>query len=200
MARVGRPPKGPYRGKSTVFSTRITPELRSQLEQAAFASQRSLSQEVEHRLFRSFLDEAAHTNELGGPHNYAFMRLLGAAVAALEAARGIRWFQDHKLRSEVEELIKNILPHYMDLAAGNAGDPRSRSIDENVMGLAGELAAAVATGTSIEAAVTTAKSMIEKAEGKLRGPQGSDQTKKDRRAKGTLERPQRKLKIGKLPS
>ncbi len=53
-AGAGRKPKGEYRGKSAVFSTRITPDLRRDLEKASKKSGRSLSQEIERRLKDSF--------------------------------------------------------------------------------------------------------------------------------------------------
>ena len=56
MAKAGRKPKGEYSGKSAVFSTRIRPDTRDALWQAAKASGRTLSQEVEFRLRRS-IDE-----------------------------------------------------------------------------------------------------------------------------------------------
>ena len=46
----GRKPKGEFKGKSSVFSTRITPTTRAALEREAQRSGRSLSQEVERRL------------------------------------------------------------------------------------------------------------------------------------------------------
>lgn len=52
----GRPPKGTHRGKSAVFSTRITPQTRRGLEEAAKRSQRSLSDEIETRLSESLTD------------------------------------------------------------------------------------------------------------------------------------------------
>jgi hypothetical protein len=50
----GRKPKGPIKGKSAALSTRITPELRQLLDDAAEEAGRSLSQEVELRLRASF--------------------------------------------------------------------------------------------------------------------------------------------------
>jgi TraY domain len=50
----GRKPKGEIAGKAAWLSTRITPELRRQLDDAAEKSGRSLSQEVERRLRDSF--------------------------------------------------------------------------------------------------------------------------------------------------
>lgn len=53
MAKRGRKPKGEYHDKVSVFSTRITAQLRADLVDASERNTRSLSQEVEHRLRRS---------------------------------------------------------------------------------------------------------------------------------------------------
>lgn len=50
----GRPPKAPGDGKRWPLNMRTTRELRDRLEQAATASGRSLAQEVEMRLEKSF--------------------------------------------------------------------------------------------------------------------------------------------------
>jgi hypothetical protein len=50
----GRKPKGDFAGKAAWLSTRITPELRQNLNRAAQESGRSLSQEIERRLRASF--------------------------------------------------------------------------------------------------------------------------------------------------
>jgi len=54
MTRSGRQPLGPFAGKHKTFTTRITPETRARLDAAAAESGRSLSQEIELRLERSF--------------------------------------------------------------------------------------------------------------------------------------------------
>lgn len=51
----GRPPLGPYSGKRKNFTTRITAEGKLRLQNAAKSAGRSLSQEIEYRLERSFL-------------------------------------------------------------------------------------------------------------------------------------------------
>jgi hypothetical protein len=55
-AGAGRKPKGPIKGKSAAISTRVTVELRRQLDDAASQSGRSLSQEIEVRLRHSLAE------------------------------------------------------------------------------------------------------------------------------------------------
>ena len=57
MGKKASGPKKAIRRQVVVFSTRIRPDLRDRLEKAAKQSGRSLSQEVEHRLRRSFVED-----------------------------------------------------------------------------------------------------------------------------------------------
>ena len=76
--RRGRPPLPPGEAKRSSFSTRLRPELKTKLEQAAADEGRSLSEEIEFRLERSFLTED-HLRFLAGD---------------LRGATFIRWFLD----------------------------------------------------------------------------------------------------------
>ncbi len=74
--KPGRPPAGPYEGKRKTLSTRITPELRDKLEAASKASGRSLSQEIELRLDRSFqTDVQLHVWTARSRPMFSYMRL-----------------------------------------------------------------------------------------------------------------------------
>jgi len=74
--RPGPAPKGEYVGKSAVLSTRITQDLRDALESAASTSERSLSQEIEYRLRRSFREDQRVADTFGSRQNYALLRIL----------------------------------------------------------------------------------------------------------------------------
>ena len=71
---------GEYAGKSSVFSTRIRPDLRRYLEKAAKTSGRSLSQEVEHRLRRSFVEDDKIADAFGDRRTYRLMRMMADAI------------------------------------------------------------------------------------------------------------------------
>jgi hypothetical protein len=73
----GARPKGEYAGKASWLSTRITGDLRAKLEGSAQKCGRSLSQEVEHRLRRSF--EAGREYDLE-PFLRALQFLINEAV------------------------------------------------------------------------------------------------------------------------
>ena len=76
----GPVPRGEYAGKSTVFSTRIRPDLRQKLEQAAKKSRRSLSQEIEHRLRRSFVEDEKISEMFGDRRTFLLMQMMAMAI------------------------------------------------------------------------------------------------------------------------
>lgn len=65
--RRGPAPKGDYADKAATISTRITQELRDRIEAAAKKSGRSLSQEMETRLRRTFREEDELAKQFGSP-------------------------------------------------------------------------------------------------------------------------------------
>lgn len=95
--RGGSRPKGEYVGKSQVFSTRIRPDLRSRLEQASKKSGRSLSQEIEHRLRRSFVEDDKIAERFGGRRNYWVMKIIALALEGADAGfhtKNGNWLDD----------------------------------------------------------------------------------------------------------
>jgi len=104
----GRPPKGPYHGKSKTLSTRITAELRSRLEEAAGATGRSLSQEIEFRLERSF-EKAA---DFGGVLNSITLQTMGEFLHKLETATGRPWRADPVVFDMAREIAFSVLEYF----------------------------------------------------------------------------------------
>jgi hypothetical protein len=91
----GPAPKGEYFGKSSVFSTRIRPDLRKKLDAAATKSGRSVSQEVEHRLRQTFIDEDQIADRFGDRLTYSLMRMMALAIhLPTSVAKPSRWLQD----------------------------------------------------------------------------------------------------------
>jgi hypothetical protein len=72
--RPGPKPRGPFDDKRKTLTTRITEETRTKLEAATAATGRSLSQEIEFRLERSFQTEEAIS--AAGPRTQALLRAL----------------------------------------------------------------------------------------------------------------------------
>lgn len=94
--RPGPKPRGPFSDKRKTITLRITQATRERLEQACQESGRSLAQESELRLDRSFLDDSARhqlkNDGFGNEHNYRLAKLWGGIAAARGAeAAGTDW-------------------------------------------------------------------------------------------------------------
>jgi hypothetical protein len=83
MGKRGPAPRGEYGGKigrTAVLSTRLQPDTRVRLSVAAKSNGRSLSQELEHRLRGSFIEEDKVVDFYGSQSNAAVVKLLGAVI------------------------------------------------------------------------------------------------------------------------
>ena len=111
--RRGPAPRGPFTGKRKTLTTRITEGTREQLEAAAEATDRSLSQEIEFRLERSFLtDEARRDREeraYGGAHTHALLRLFGDTIKGIEMQTSGSWTEDQYTFDQVRLGIQTFL-------------------------------------------------------------------------------------------
>ncbi len=107
-------------GKRTPLNMRSTRELRERLEREAADSGRSLAQEVEFRLERSFEEEksqAAISDEaVGGVYasfgkleTFLVARLLANAIQTIEAVTGKNWMDDPEVHRQTQEACKTIL-------------------------------------------------------------------------------------------
>jgi hypothetical protein len=92
-------------GKRYPLNMRTTKELRDKIEEAAMASGRSLVQEVEFRLEKSFQEDDAY----GGPHLSAVFRLLADYKALIEAKAGVGWKESDRVRDEIAEVFTDLL-------------------------------------------------------------------------------------------
>jgi hypothetical protein len=90
----GRKPQGEFGGKSAVFSTRITPELRAALGREAARSGRSVSQEVERRLRDSLEMPSELQKEWGPPHIRILAKLLSDVTHSVEGRLGAHPFDE----------------------------------------------------------------------------------------------------------
>jgi hypothetical protein len=88
-----------------MLSIRTSNELREKLEGAVAHSGRTLTQEVEMRLERSFIrDEFT-----GSPQTSAFLDLLGAAIKEAEARLGGSWTADPDTWDEIAKLSRKLV-------------------------------------------------------------------------------------------
>jgi hypothetical protein len=109
MGKRGPQPKGA--GKSEVFSTRIRPELKAKLASAAKTSRRSLSQEIAHRLSRTFADDERIDLVFGDRQTFAVMRVIAGVVHSIRRPdnRAASWMDDPWLWEQATKAIGQTL-------------------------------------------------------------------------------------------
>ncbi len=111
MGKRGPQPKGEYGrslGRTAVLSTRLQPDTRARLSAAAKANKRSLSQELEHRLRGSFIEEDKAVDFYGSPSNAAILKVIGAVIQSTctswSVKTGDSWVPD--LKKDPEEWLR----------------------------------------------------------------------------------------------
>ena len=87
--------------KRWILSMRTTNEGRERIKEAAEANGRSLSEEIENRLERSFQND----DRAGGFANAAFADLIGATIRDVEADTGLSWRSDQRTWQVAREMI-----------------------------------------------------------------------------------------------
>ncbi len=114
--KAGKPgpkPRGPFADKRRTLTTRITDRTRQRLEDAAAATDRSLSQEIEMRLERSFAEEAnlewAYKQILGDEALHRAIMLASSLIRISQEETGVPWHQDPELRKEAADLYRKQL-------------------------------------------------------------------------------------------
>jgi hypothetical protein len=130
MQRPGPKPKGEYGrhgGRTAVLSTRLQPDTRTRLLAAAKAKGRSLSQELEHRLRWTFIEDDKAVDWYGSGQTAAVVKLIGATIQSASARlskRGkIDWLTEQWLFDDVMTAIAHVLLWFRP-----GGDVGTRSI------------------------------------------------------------------------
>src|SRR5579863_2424094 len=116
MGKRGPQPKGEYGGtaeRTAVFTTRLRPETRSRLVAEAKANGRSLSQEVERRLWMTFDEVDDEINRYGNKQNAAVVSLIGATIRSASARDSAKkrhdWLKEQWLFDDVVAAIRHVL-------------------------------------------------------------------------------------------
>jgi hypothetical protein len=112
MGKRGPQPKGEYGGRherTAVLSMRLRPETRSRLEAAARQSKRSVSQEAEHRLRRTFGEDDDEISRYGSRQNSAIVSLIGAAIRSTSHRERHDWLKEQWLFDDVMAAIRHVL-------------------------------------------------------------------------------------------
>jgi hypothetical protein len=110
---AGRPPRGEYRGKSATITTRIKPDTRFALEDAARARRQSLSQEIERRLRESL---SSSERSPWGKRQAGRIRAIGElakiATERIEEVTDRDWLTDPFTSEAVRHTIDAVLAHF----------------------------------------------------------------------------------------
>jgi hypothetical protein len=111
MGKRGPAPKGPYADKSEVLSTRIRPDTRTALVTAASAKGVPLSQEIEHRLRRTFQEDQRAIDNFGTLRNRALMKMIANVMqTAWHPDRpNVEWLDDPWLFEQTIRTINMVL-------------------------------------------------------------------------------------------
>jgi TraY domain len=118
MGKRGPRPKGEYGRhvrRTAVFSTRIQPDTHARLVSAATASGRSLSQEIEHRLRRTFVEDDKVIEFYGNNETAAVVKLIGAVIQSTATTispktnRKYEWLKDQFVFDNVMLAIWHVL-------------------------------------------------------------------------------------------
>jgi len=118
-----------------MVTTRMRDRLKASLEQAAAADQRSLSEEIEHRL-----EESLRLRELGmsfgRPELFWQMHLLGNVIRFVEKKTGKLWDEDPETN---HESIKAVVTAMMNLGRAKGGEEPVRG-DNSLGAIVGKVA------------------------------------------------------------
>lgn len=91
--------------KAWMLSVRTSNELRAKLQSALEQSGRTLTQEVEMRLERSF----ATDEYVGGQRTAAFLDVLGTSIREIQLKNGQSWLSNHETWQDVADLSSRLL-------------------------------------------------------------------------------------------
>ena len=106
----GRPRKTDDQAKRSYFNTRMRTELKGRLEAEAANAGRSLSEEIEHRLERSLLDDDAKFEDFGGKGGYELLRAFAMTARMIGEQRGrAEWWCDPRAYAVIRKLMPKIL-------------------------------------------------------------------------------------------
>lgn len=123
----------PGKGKRVPLNMRTTRELRGSLEKAAATSGRSLAQEVENRLERSFAEEAnlewAYKQIIGDEALHRAIMITSVFVRSSPEEPDLPWHKDPALRKEAVKVFQDQLEdeaEKLNLGAGKVPSGKTR--------------------------------------------------------------------------
>ncbi len=116
MGKRGPKPKGEYGrhgARTAILSTRLQPDTRARLVAAAKVKDRSISQELEHRLRWTFTEDDKIIDWYGSGQTAAVVKLIGAAIQSASARVSTRgkhdWLKEQWLFDDVMSAVTHVL-------------------------------------------------------------------------------------------
>lgn len=107
--KIGRPRRYASADKRPTLTFRARGDLYEQLKEAALSAERSLSEEIEHRLVESFAGVDQFSKLLGGPHNASLVSTIVTAVRLAEIETGKTWRDDVTTNRAVKTAIARVI-------------------------------------------------------------------------------------------
>jgi hypothetical protein len=120
----GRPPVAPEKARRYPLGIRTTRELKDLLQHAADSAGRSVAQEVELRLERSFDADAT----LGGPRSAALLRAIAGVICVSWGGTADQWLDDPRTRRAIFNQVKQ----HLDLMHAKLSEAEQGSLEELV--------------------------------------------------------------------
>lgn len=120
-------PVSPSGAKNETLATRISGDLREQLDRAAAAKGRSLSNEVGIRLDRSFQEEHLEQDiveRLGGRKTFGLLLAIAGLIEEIESITMERWHDDPYTAAAIADAIPVVLKNLAPAHDGE-GDPEA---------------------------------------------------------------------------
>ena len=108
----GRPPKGEFANKKATLTTRITEPVRDGLEREAKRNGRSLSQEIERRLFESLEAPKRWERAFGNERNSSLAFMVAQLAEGIERTAHTSWLRDPYTCQALEFGLKVVVGHY----------------------------------------------------------------------------------------
>jgi hypothetical protein len=105
--KVGRPPRGPYKGNTAAFMVRVKPELVEALNSAATAAGMTRSQFIQNVLTSSVKPIRPRRRDID-----AILEYITRAIANVEQTTGQKWREDAFTSAAVGEGISFLLSHF----------------------------------------------------------------------------------------
>lgn len=110
--RVGRPAKNPALGKRINAMFRLNEATRDRLMAAAEQSGRSMSEEIERRIDRSFEDVDLMLAYFGKPETLKLAHAIAMLVRTVEARTGLDWTKDAQTKADLSGAISRFFSIY----------------------------------------------------------------------------------------